>query len=52
MDGKTVTRKITEGEQARYQDWFDNARRLRRLAAELEALSLQAFEADNPPRQR
>ena len=42
--GKTVTRKITEEQQHRYQAWFDNARRLRELVTELEALSLRAFE--------
>ncbi len=50
VDGKTVTRKITRAQQARYQTWFDNARKLRQLVTELETLSLQAFEADNPPR--
>jgi hypothetical protein len=47
--GKTVTRKITPDQQARYQAWFDNARKLRQLVTELEALSLEAFEQDNPP---
>jgi uncharacterized protein DUF6788 len=42
--GKTVTRKFTADQQARYQAWFDNARRLRKLVAELEALSVAAFE--------
>jgi len=42
--GKTVTRKISEDQQARYQVWFDNARRLHQLVTELEALSLRAFE--------
>jgi hypothetical protein len=41
---KTVTRKLTADQQARYQAWFDNARRLRKLVAELEALSVAAFE--------
>lgn len=47
--GKTVTRKISPDQQARYQTWFDNARKLRQLVTELETLSLEAFEADNPP---
>jgi hypothetical protein len=42
--GKTVTRKISEDQQAYYQAWFDNARNLHRLVSELEALSLRAFE--------
>ena len=52
VDGKTVTRKITPDQQARYQSWFDNARKLRQLVTQLETLSLQAFDQDNPPRQR
>jgi hypothetical protein len=42
VNGKTVTRKITEEQRIRYQAWFDNARRLRQLVADLEALSLEA----------
>lgn len=42
--GKTVTRKISQDQQARYQAWFDNARRLRQLATDLETLSLRAFD--------
>ena len=42
--GKTITRKITDEQQARYQAWFVNARQLRQLVTELETLSLQAFE--------
>lgn len=49
VNGKTVTRKITQGQHARYRSWFDNARKLRQLVTELETLSLQAYEADNPP---
>jgi hypothetical protein len=50
--GKTVTRNITEEQQRRYQDWFDNARRLHQLVTELQTLSLRAFEQaeDSPPR--
>lgn len=50
--GKTVTRKITEEQQRRYQAWFDNARQLRQLVTELEALSLQAFEQAEGSSQR
>lgn len=42
--GKTVTRTLTEEQAQRYQPWFDNARRLRELLAELEARSLRAFQ--------
>jgi hypothetical protein len=41
--GKTVTRTLTEAQASRYQAWFDNARRLRELIADLEARSLHAF---------
>ena len=44
VGGKTVTRKITEDQLARYQAWFDNARKLHQLVTDLEALSLRAFE--------
>lgn len=43
-DGKTVTRSLTEDQLARYQPWFDNARKLKDLVGKLEAASLHAFE--------
>ncbi|HWG72467.1 MAG TPA: DUF6788 family protein [Acidimicrobiales bacterium] len=54
VNGKTVTRKITEDQRARYQAWFDNARKLRQLVTDLEALSLTAseLEGDNSSRRR
>ena len=39
--GKTVTRTLTADQTRRYEPWFANARQLRALSAELEALSLQ-----------
>ena len=51
-DGKPVTRKLTPEQAQRYRPWFDNARRLRELVAELERLSLHAFEQAEGPRQR
>ncbi len=39
--GKTVTRQLTPAQYQAYAPWFDNARRLRALAAELEAISLR-----------
>ncbi|MGH3979003.1 MAG: DUF6788 family protein [Pseudonocardiaceae bacterium] len=42
--GKTVTRTLTADQAHRYQAWFDNARRLRDLIAELETSSLRALE--------
>ena len=44
VQGKTVTRLLSPDQLERYQPWFHNARRLRELVAELEALSLRAAE--------
>ncbi len=44
--GKTVTRFLSEDELARYQPWFDNARRLKEIVAKLEIVSVQAFDAE------
>lgn len=46
VDKKTVTRLLTDEQVEDYQQWFDNARRLRALVTELEALSLRAVETD------
>lgn len=43
VNGRTVTRTLTDEQARRYQSWFDNARRLRDRTADLEARSLQAF---------
>ena len=40
VHGKTVTRLLTPAQYQAYAPWFASARRLRELAAELEALSL------------
>jgi len=44
VSGKTVTRTLTDAQASRYQPWFDNARRLRELTADLEARSLHTFD--------
>lgn len=44
--GKTVTRFLSADELARYQPWFDNARRLRELVAKLEIVSVHTFDAE------
>lgn len=44
VQGKTITRYLSKTQLARYQPWFDNARRLKQLVAKLEIASLQAFE--------
>jgi hypothetical protein len=41
INRKTITRTLTPEQAQRYQPWFDNARQLRALSAELEALSLK-----------
>ena len=38
--GKTVTRNLSDDQVRRYQDWFDNDRRLKTLVNELEELSI------------
>ena len=41
VHGKTVTRTLTQAQYDAYASWFANARQLRTLAAELDALSLR-----------
>lgn len=43
--GKTETRLLSAAQMARYGTWFENARRLRSLTSELEALSLEIAES-------
>lgn len=43
LDGKTVTKLLTEEQLERYQPWFDNARELRELIARLERISVDAI---------
>lgn len=50
IDGKTVTRLLTEQQWVDYRPWFDNSKRLKELIAELETLSLH--EVDTDPRTR
>ena len=52
VNGKTATRKISEDQRVRFQTWFDNARKLRKLVTDLETLSLEAsdLEGDDSPR--
>ncbi len=44
INGKTVTRWLSAEQAARYDAWFQNARRLRELLTELESLSLRVAE--------
>lgn len=47
MNGKTVTRFLSEEQLARYQPWFDNARRLKELLAKLQIASVHALESEH-----
>jgi hypothetical protein len=44
VEGKTVTKYLSEEQLERYQPWFDNAKRLRELVNDLEAASLRDIE--------
>lgn len=46
VDGKTVHTNLSADQLADYQPYIDNARRLRALAADLEALTIAAIEHD------
>ena len=48
INGKTVTRILSDDQLADYQPWFDNQRRLRALITELETLS-QEIADHRPP---
>lgn len=42
--GRTVTRRLSDAEAARYTEWIANDRRLRRTVAQLRELAEQARE--------
>lgn len=44
IDGKTVSRWLSDEQLERYEEWFANAKRVRSLLTELEALSLRIAE--------
>ena len=48
IDGKTVTRILTDDQLADYGPWFDSHRRLRELVAELETLSHKIADSRPP----
>ncbi len=50
--GKTVTRRLSDAQAARYAEWIANQRELRRLIAEMEHISRQAAELilSKPPK--
>ena len=49
LDGKTVTRFLSADQLARYQPWFDNARRLKELVTKLEIASVHALDQAEKP---
>ncbi len=50
VNNRTVTRKVNAEDAERYRAWMDNARRLRRLVTELEALALAQVETTHTRR--
>ena len=44
IDGKTITRRLTQAELAAWQPLFDNAKKIRALLAELQDLTLKIIE--------
>lgn len=46
IDGKTVTRRLSAEQMARYGPWFANAKTLRQLLSQLETLSLRVAERE------
>ena len=44
VDGKTVTRRLTETEARLYQEWIDNDRQLRALIGQMRAVAARATE--------
>ncbi len=49
IDGKTVTRNLTDQHATDYGPWFDQARQLRELLDQLEKLSLRIYKRDQTP---
>lgn len=45
VEGRTITRILSQEQLERYRTWFDNARRIKDLIAKLETASIQAFES-------
>jgi len=50
VDNKTVTRYLSDQEVEDYGEFFDNAKRLRALVAELEVLGLSVIPDDPRPK--
>ena len=53
VDNKTITRLLTDEEVVQYRPLFESAKRLRRLLAVLQQLTLEMVDAPStPPRHR
>jgi hypothetical protein len=52
IDGKTITRNLTDQQATDYGPWFAQARQLRDLLDQLETLSLRIYERDQTPPQK
>ena len=53
VNGKTVTRLLSDEQADEYGPWFENERRMRALVHDLERLGLSIVEADpRTPRRR
>jgi len=53
VDGKTVSRRLSDDERNLYQEWVDNRKRLEAVIQDMHALTLDAADAvrnDAPPR--
>ena len=46
IDGKTVTRSLSQEQADHYQSWFDNARRLRELIDQLRQLAIEQAQTE------
>jgi len=44
VNGKTVTRRLSEGEAELYQEWIANDRRMRRLIQQMRQVAAKAAE--------
>jgi hypothetical protein len=51
LNGKTVTRSLSDEQAERYRPWFDNTQRLRELTEQLKQLALEQAQTDEhwPP---
>ena len=44
IDGKTVTRRLSETEAALYQEWIDNDRQLRAIITQMRQVAANATQ--------